>query len=75
MPDDDRFIHDAYVSGACVGAASTGVWSFKGRPWAGASLNLLLEGYSGKEIQPTPRYPKFTSAAFGRPCVMRAAHA
>ena len=42
MPDDDRFIHDAYVSGACVGAASTGVWSCKGRPWAGASLNLLL---------------------------------
>ena len=49
-PGRETFTHDVYVSSACVGTAGAGVRACTGRPGARKILNLLLEGYSGKEI-------------------------
>ena len=50
MPGRERFIHNVYVSGACVGTARTATRACKVRPGARKSLKVLLEAYSGKEI-------------------------
>ena len=51
MPGRERFIHNVYVSGACVGTARTAIRACKVRPGARKSLKVLLEAYSGKEIE------------------------
>ena len=50
-PGRETFTHDVYVSSACVGTAGAGVRACTGRPGARKILNLLLEAYSGKEIE------------------------
>lgn len=50
MPGREPFAHDRSMSGACVGTARTGVCAYAGRLSARARPNLLLAGYSGKEI-------------------------
>ena len=51
MPKHEPFTYDVYVSGLCVRTAGTGNRGCKGHPGACVTLNLLLEGYSGKEIE------------------------
>ena len=48
--DHETFTHDVYMSGAYVGTAGTRVRACTGRLEVRVTLNLLLEGYSGKEI-------------------------
>jgi hypothetical protein len=49
-PEHETFIHDAYVSSACVGTARIVTRACTGRAGARVALNLAYEGYSGKEI-------------------------